>query len=86
MEDFIRVKLAVQKRENYVERNSKTVGGRWTVDSWELNGVVFSVMDEGYTERIFVKGKLEVIKRYDNKLLFKMGSYEDLEVLADSFS
>lgn len=85
MDNFRRVKLAVKKSENYVKRNTPTIGGMWTVDSWELDGVVFSLMDEGYTERIYVKDKLEVIKRYDNKLIFKTGNYEDLEILADSF-
>lgn len=40
-------------------------------------------MDEGYTERIYVKDTLEVIKRYDNRLVFKLGTYEDLVELEE---
>lgn len=86
MDSFTRVKSIIKKEENYVERKSETIGGMWTVESWKKDGIIFSIMDEGYTERIYIKDTLEVIKRYDNRLVFKLGTYEDLVELVERLS
>lgn len=83
MDSFIKIKSIIKKEENYVKRKSETIGGMWTVESWEKDDIVFSIMDEGYIERIYVKDTLEVIKRYDNRLVFKLGTYEDLVELEE---
>lgn len=86
MDSFTRVKSIIKKEENYVERKSETIGGMWTVESWKKDDIIFSIMDEGYTERIYIKDTLEVIKRYDNRLVFKLGTYENLVELVERLS
>lgn len=86
MDSFTRVKSIIKKEENYVERKSETIGGMWTVESWKKDDIIFSRMDEGYSERIYIKDKLEVIKRHDNRLIFKLGTYEDLVELVERLS
>lgn len=86
MDSFTRVKSIIKKEENYVERKSETIGGMWSVESWKKDDIIFSIMDEGYTERIYIKDTLEVIKRYDNRLVFKLGTYEDLVELVERLS
>ena len=86
MDSFTRVKSIIKKEENYVERKSETIGGMWAVESWKKDDIIFSIMDEGYTERIYIKDTLEVIKRYDNRLVFKLGTYEDLVELVERLS
>ncbi len=49
------VSKRVKQEKNYIPRNYETVGGMWTVDRWEKNGVVYRLMDEGYTTRISCK-------------------------------
>ena len=83
MGSFDRVKSIVKKSENYIERKTPSIGGVWTVESWQKDDIIFSIMDEGYTERIYIRDTLDVIKRYDNRLVFKLGNYEDLNELAE---
>lgn len=45
------VKL-VKTDENYVPRNHKTIGGMWTVDTWQKDNIVVRLLDEGYTTTV----------------------------------
>jgi hypothetical protein len=77
-EVFNQIRSIVRKKENYVPRNYKTIGGMWTVDTWFFNGVIFQVMDEGYTSCIFTD-TLSVRINPQDKLIFSKGTSKDLE-------
>lgn len=79
---FDLVKRKVKKPEYEVQRNKETLGGIWTVDSWRKEDIIFQLLDEGYTERIFISGELDVIRDYKGDLTFKLGSLESLSALA----
>ncbi len=85
LEMFNNIKSIIQTRENYIERNHNTIGGMWTVERWELDNVVFMVMDEGYTDRIFLKDKLDVIKKFNNDIEYNIGGKEELEKLINKY-
>ena len=85
LEMFKNIEAIIQTKENYIERNYNTIGGMWTVERWELDNVVFMVMDEGYTDRIFLKDKLDVIKKFNNDIEYKIGGKEELEKLINKY-
>lgn len=41
MDSFIKIKSIIKKEENYVKRESETIGDMWTVESWEKDDIVF---------------------------------------------
>lgn len=83
--DFKLIKSKIKTQQNYIKRNCETIGGMWTVDTWENNGIIYQVMDEGYTERIFIPEVLDVIKNYNNDIVFKIGSENILNTISKTF-
>ena len=76
-EVFNQIRSIVRRKENYVPRNYKTIGGMWTVDTWFFNGVIFQVMDEGYTSCIFTD-TLSCLN-HQREVIFSKGTSKDLE-------
>lgn len=46
----------VRKNGKYVERDYKTIGGMWIVDTWVLNDIKVQLMDEGSTQAVIADG------------------------------
>lgn len=86
---FKSVEAAIRKPENYVPRNYQTVGGMWTVDTWELGETTFQLMDEGYTSRLH-SADLEVFEQYQYDrgifLNFVKGNESLLKLLASKIA
>ena len=78
MNTFDTIFHSIAQKENYVPRNYKTIGGMWTVDTWEKDGVKVQLMDEGYTRKIY-SDCVEVTFNEFNGMVFYKGSLEDLE-------
>lgn len=64
----------IQRDDNYVPRNYRTIGGAWTVDSWKYNNIVVQLCDEGYTKKI-ITDDLNVYVFNDN-VVYDKGSKE----------
>lgn len=75
----------IKQPENYIQRNYKTIGGMWTVDTWHLNGCIYQVMDEGYTQRISTE-QFKVTKGYNGESyidLFNISPEQFVEFVKD---
>lgn len=81
---FHEIKSILKKDENYNNRNYKTIGGRWTVDSWNVRGIKLQQMDEGYTSKILYKNA-EVIQGYNGVEYIKFNNC-DYKILDEIFS
>lgn len=77
---FNRVRERVRIKENEVVKNYNTIGGFWNVDTWKKGNISYQIMDEGYTERIFIRNRLDVIRNYEGSIIFRIG---DLGVLKE---
>jgi hypothetical protein len=78
---FIQIFNTLRQDKYKVERTTPTIGGMWTVDKWECDGVEIFLMDEGATRAIrYHKNsfKLYVIENYDGSLTFQEGEEVDL--------
>jgi hypothetical protein len=84
---FLRIAAHIKKPTFFVPRPYQTIGGMWTVDTWELDGVRVQVMDEGYTTILHAPG-LRVVRGYNGKdyVRFEEGCAEDLERLSQRLS
>lgn len=73
-------KLFKHVRENgqYVERDHKTIGGMWTVDTWVLGNLKVQLQDEGATRAVLADG-LNVAQTCDFPAKFYKGTEEDLD-------
>lgn len=78
---FNKVKSTIKNKNNFLEKGFTSLGGVWCVDTWVKDDIVFQVMEEGYTERIFIKEKLDVIKNFDNSIKYIVGNKNCLEDL-----
>ena len=76
---FHSIARIVHQVDNYIPRDYKTIGGMWAVDTYKKDGVIFQLLDEGYTERIYVKDKLDVYKYYNDEIEFKKGDVDDIQ-------
>lgn len=47
---------AVKQPEFYVPRDYQTIGGMWTVDTWQKGNIRVQLMDEGYTTVVDAPG------------------------------
>jgi len=45
----------VKQTEYYVPRNYQTIGGMWTIDTYERDGIKVQVSDEGYSTSIYAE-------------------------------
>lgn len=46
---FFELKNQLKEQNNYIPRNYKTIGGMWTVETWQKDNLRLQIMDEGYT-------------------------------------
>lgn len=84
---FIDLYRKVKVEQNYVERDYKTIGGMWTVDTWKKQfndiTIICNLMDEGYTKRlcIFQNTKMigEAFMNFDNSIDYKLGDEKIFE-------
>lgn len=81
---FYEIKSILKKDENYNNRNYKTIGGRWTVDSWNVRGIKLQQMDEGYTSKMLYENA-EVIQGYNGAEYIKFNNC-DYKILDEIFS
>jgi uncharacterized protein YfkK (UPF0435 family) len=77
LEMFKAIKRIVKKEENYKPRKFQTIGGMWTVDTYEYNGVTYQLQDEGYTDLLQNK-KVCMTQTYDQPIHFRKGNEQDL--------
>lgn len=66
---------------NYQPRDYQTIGGMWTVDTWQDNGIVAQLMDEGWTRVIRAPGLIAVMTG-DDAMRFDRGDGAVLAHLA----
>lgn len=78
MDLFNNIKILIKRNENFVKREFDTVCGRWVVDSWIANGVVFSSVNDVFADRIYIPNQLDVVKTHDGELIFYQGDYGSL--------
>ena len=83
MNTFDTIFSSVAQKENYVPRNYKTIGGMWTLDTWEKNGIKVQLMYEGYTRKI-ISDCVEVTFNEFNGMVFYKGNEQDLEKISSS--
>lgn len=81
---YSKLKSIIRTEQNYIPRNYQTIGGMWTVDTYEYKGVKFQLMDEGYSSRIF-SPEVEVLEHWQHDkgtvFEFKRGTDKDLSEL-----
>ena len=82
MNSFDIVKAKVKVEEHYKRRNYELMGKVWTIDTWKKDDVAFQDVEFGYAEVIIVPSILEVIRKYDNSLKFRVGNINILEAIA----
>ncbi len=73
---FYQLKEKVKTSENYVPRDYQTIGGMWTVDTYKIDRLIYQLMDEGYSERIF-NDHFELYCNYNNEVTLNNGTLED---------
>jgi hypothetical protein len=73
------LKLILKNEKNYISRDHGTMGGLFTVDTWEFHEVFYQLMDEGYSERIFKKNVIDVIQTYNREPVYYIGTEKDLQ-------
>lgn len=78
-DSFNKIKEKVKTKENEVIKNFKTIGGFWNVDTWKKGEISYQLMDEGYTERVVIPNRLDVIRNYEGNLIFHIGGLEVLK-------
>ena len=66
---------------NYQPRDYQTISGMWTVDTWQDNGIVAQLMDEGWTQVIRAPGLIAVMTG-DDAMRFDRGDGAVLARLA----
>jgi len=49
LKEFDRIFYNIKNTGKYLERNYKTIGGLWTVDTWIKGEWKAQLLDEGYT-------------------------------------
>ncbi len=74
----------VKQEPYYVPRAYQTIGGMWTVDTWQRAGVSVKVMDEGYTT-VVEAPQVRVIDGVRG-IEFEKGSEEQLQQLWEQLS
>ncbi|MNK44969.1 hypothetical protein D3C87_637150 [compost metagenome] len=78
-------KLFKHVRENgtYLERDFKTIGGMWTVDTWVLGDMKVQLMDEGYTQGV-ITDSLAAHSTHGRPVYFTRGGEQELNALYNS--
>lgn len=78
MDSFERIWQRVRQDRNLVPRDYQTMGGMWTVDTWQQGEVSVQLMDEGWTRRIRAPG-VDAIQSGLNEVTFFQGNGEELD-------
>ena len=63
---------AVKQPEYYVPRDYKTIGGMWTVDTWQRGAVQVRLMDEGWTTAVDGPG-LSAVDSGSTGVMYEIG-------------
>ena len=71
----------VAQDANYQPRPYVTMGGMWTVDTWQRDDVTAQLMDEGWSRRLRAPG-LDVSQSGMNPVQFREGTQQLLQELA----
>ena len=71
----------VKNPANYIPREYKTVGGMWTVDTYQLGSIKAHSMDEGYTDKILTDHVI-VLRYHTGTIDFIKGDEQALIKLA----
>lgn len=77
-----RIITYVRQDAFYIPRDYQTIGGMWTVETWERDGIRLQIMDEGYTTRI-ISPSVRASCTYDRPIEFDTGAEADLIALAE---
>ena len=72
-----RITQIVRSNENYVPRPHGTVGGMWTVDTWQVGDLTYQIMDEGWTSVLRAPG-LILWSSGSRPIWFECGDHEAL--------
>lgn len=78
-----RIFTKIRSTGNIIPRDYQTIGGMWTVDTWEhpnIPDVKVQLMDEGWTTGI-VSPELVVSTNGNGQVSFRRGGVEDLDAL-----
>ena len=70
----------VRSHGTYIPRDYQTIGGAWTVDTWQLGDIKVQLMDEGYTQCV-ITDSLNVVKAYGQPPMWRAGSIADLRII-----
>lgn len=77
----------VRSNGKYLERDYKTIGGMWTVDTWYLEDTNLplrvQMMDEGYTSCVMLFPELHAMVTYNQEPKFYQGDEAALNELHD---
>lgn len=79
MQYFNAMRHIIKTENNYIPRKYQSIGGMWTTETWRQGDIVFQVSDEGYTQRIIIPFILEVVKTFDNKIIYELGTEDILK-------
>jgi hypothetical protein len=82
---FYKVWNHVRQEAFYLPRTAPTVGGMWTVDTWQRDGITAQLMDEGWTQVIRTE-MLHAIQSGSDPVVIKQGTADDLVMLARKIS
>ena len=75
----------IRRNGEFVERDHKTIGGMWTVDTWrdkENHDLKVQLGDEGWTRTIVFPG-LIAYRTGQGNITFRKGTEEDLKKFYD---
>ena len=82
---FSKIWCAIRYNDkNYVPRPYKSVGGVWTVDTWEKDGVKVQLLDEGSTKKICSE-TIICSENYNGEISFAKGGENELLSLSQRF-
>ncbi len=70
----------VRTHGEYIERDHKTMGGMWTVDTWVLGDIRVQLMDEGSTQAV-LSDNFNAYSTYGREVTFIRGGAQELETL-----
>lgn len=74
----------IKIKENFVPRDYKTIGGMWTVETWQKDDFEVQLMDEGYTLVLLKmndenKVDWKIMRNGQDELFFKNISEKDFQ-------
>lgn len=76
-QDFQYVWSKLRQDANFKPRDYQTIGGGWTTDTWEEQGVRALLQDEGYTRVIVLPGVFSAYQTADRPVQITQGKETD---------